>query len=42
MSFATKKLPAGLTLDSQSGVISDSLNKPGEFTFIAHAKNSIG
>jgi hypothetical protein len=42
VSFAAKNLPAGLKLDSQSGVISGSLAKAGEFTFTARAKNSAG
>ena len=42
MAFSVKKLPAGLKLDSQSGVISGSLAKAGEFTFTARAKNSAG
>ena len=40
--FAAKKLPAGLKLDSQSGVISGSLKQAGEYKFIALAKNSAG
>ena len=42
VSFASKKLPAGLKLDSQSGVISGSLKEAGEYKFIAVAKNSAG
>lgn len=42
VSFAAKNLPPGLKLDAQSGVISGKLAKPGEFTFTARAKNSVG
>jgi hypothetical protein len=42
MSFAVKKLPGGLKLDSQSGVISGSLKQAGEYKVIALAKNSAG
>jgi hypothetical protein len=42
VSFAAKKLPAGLKLDPPSGVISGSLKKAGEYKFIARAKNSAG
>ena len=42
LSFAAKKLPAGLKLNSQSGVISGSLKQAGEYKFIALAKNSAG
>jgi len=42
MSFAAKNLPAGLALDAQSGIITGSLAKPGEYSFSAIAKNSAG
>jgi len=42
ITFAAENLPAGLKLDSQSGVISGSLATPGEFSFSARAKNSAG
>jgi len=42
LAFSAKNLPAGLTLDSQSGLITGTLPKQGEFTFTATAKNSAG
>ena len=40
--FSVKKLPAGLVLDAQSGLITGTLMEKGEFTFTAAAKNSAG
>ena len=42
MTFSAKKLPRGLKLDAQTGIVSGSLNEPGEYTFSAFAKNSTG
>ena len=42
LEFSAKKLPAGLTLDSSTGIITGTLANKGEFTFIASAKNSAG
>jgi hypothetical protein len=42
MEFAAKHLPAGLTLDTKTGIITGTLAKPGEYTFTASAKNSAG
>jgi hypothetical protein len=40
--FSAKHLPDGLSLDAQSGIISGSLVKPGEYKFTVIAKNSAG
>jgi hypothetical protein len=42
MEFSVKKLPAGLTLDAKTGIITGTLKDKGEFTFTATAKNSAG
>ncbi|HEY5345267.1 MAG TPA: putative Ig domain-containing protein, partial [Verrucomicrobiae bacterium] len=42
MAFSVKNLPAGLKLDSQTGIITGMLANKGEFTFTASAKNSAG
>jgi hypothetical protein len=42
MEFAAKNLPAGLTLDAKTGIITGTLVDKGEFTFSASAKNSAG
>jgi alpha-galactosidase len=42
MNFASTKLPAGLALDSKTGIITGSLPKAGEYRFKATAKNSAG
>lgn len=42
ISFEAKQLPAGLTLDAQSGLISGSLKQAGEYRFVALAKNAAG
>jgi hypothetical protein len=42
MSFGTKNLPAGLSLDSKTGIIIGSLKSAGEYRFKAAAKNSAG
>jgi alpha-galactosidase len=40
--FFAKKLPAGLALDPQTGIIAGELKEKGTFTFTASAKNSAG
>ncbi len=42
LAFSAKKLPAGLTLDAKTGIITGTLAAKGEFTFTASAKNSAG
>jgi alpha-galactosidase len=42
IAFAVKKLPAGLTLDPQTGIITGELKEKGTFIFTASAKNSAG
>ena len=42
MEFAAKHLPAGLTLDAKTGIITGTLANKGEYTFTASAKNSAG
>ncbi len=42
LAFAVKKLPAGLTLDPQTGIITGVLKEKGTFTFAASAQNSAG
>jgi alpha-galactosidase len=42
IAFAVKKLPAGLTLDPQTGIITGELKEKGTFIFAASAKNSAG
>ena len=42
MEFNAKGLPAGLGLDSQTGILTGTLAKRGEFFFTASAKNSAG
>ena len=42
LEFSAKKLPAGLTLDATTGIITGTLPEKGEFTFTASAKNSSG
>ena len=42
MNFSAKQLPAGLTLDAQTGILTGTLAAKGEFTFTATAKNSAG
>jgi hypothetical protein len=42
MKFSVKQLPAGLTLDANTGIITGRLAEKGEFTFTASAKNSAG
>ena len=42
IAFSTKKLPAGLTLDPQTGIITGALKETGTFTFAVSAKNSTG
>jgi len=40
--FSAKKLPVGLTLDPNTGIITGVLEKKGKFTFTASVKNSAG
>jgi hypothetical protein len=42
LEFSARHLPAGLALDSKTGIVTGTLPKPGEFTFTATAKNSAG
>jgi len=42
MTFRADRLPRGLTLDSQTGRITGSLNKEGETMVTLHARNSVG
>jgi len=42
VTFSAKKLPAGLSLDPNTGIISGSLNRAGEYTVKVAAKNSAG
>jgi hypothetical protein len=42
MSFAADNLPAGLSLDSKTGIITGSLARAGDCKFKAAAKNSAG
>lgn len=42
MEFSARGLPAGLSLDAHSGIITGSLTKSGKFSFTATAKNSSG
>ncbi len=40
--YGAKHLPAGLKLDPQTGIISGSLKRAGEYKFTALAKNAMG
>ena len=42
ISFAARNLPAGLKLDPQTGIITGSLARPGEYQLTAMAKNAAG
>jgi alpha-galactosidase len=42
VTFSAKKLPAGLTLDSQTGIITGSLEKAGDYKVKVRAENSAG
>ena len=42
VTFAMQHLPAGLKLDKQSGIISGSVKRTGEYRCVALAKNSAG
>jgi len=42
MEFSADKLPAGLTLDAATGVITGTLPKKGEYKVTFHAKNTLG
>ena len=42
LTFSANKLPDGLKLDSQSGIITGSLTRPGEHRVTVYAKNAAG
>jgi alpha-galactosidase len=42
MEFSADGLPAGLSVDSQSGQISGSLTRPGEYAVMLRARNALG
>src|ERR1051325_3747585 len=42
MTFSVRSLPRGLALNPNTGIITGSLAKPGEYKFTATAKNSAG
>jgi hypothetical protein len=42
VTFYTKKLPDGLSLDSKAGIITGSLDRAGEYTLKVTAKNAAG
>jgi len=42
VTFSTKKLPDGLSLDSKTGIITGSINRAGEYTVKVAAKNAAG
>jgi alpha-galactosidase len=42
MTFRVDRLPRGLTLDPQTGRITGSLSKEGEYAVTLHAQNSLG
>ncbi len=42
ITFSVKKLPPGLALDSQTGIITGSLAKAGDYKLKVRAKNSAG
>jgi alpha-galactosidase len=42
LSFSAKKLPAGLKLDAQTGIITGAVARAGEYAFKVTAKNSAG
>ena len=42
MSFSARHLPAGLSLDPQTGILTGTLAKPGKFSLTVAAKNSAG
>jgi len=42
IAFSAKKLPAGLSLDPNTGIITGSLKRAGEYTVKVAAKNSAG
>jgi alpha-galactosidase len=42
LEFSAKKLPAGLTLDAKTGIISGSLKKAGEYVVTLHVKGPRG
>jgi hypothetical protein len=42
LSFAVRRMPKGLALDPETGIITGSLAAPGEYKFTATARNSAG
>jgi hypothetical protein len=42
LTFSVKKLPAGLSLDTKTGIITGTLAKTGEYIFKVFAKNGAG
>ena len=42
LSFSVRKMPKGLTLDPETGILTGSLAAPGEYKFTATARNSAG
>jgi hypothetical protein len=42
LEFSARGLPAGLSLDARSGIITGQLKQAGKFSFTATAKNSVG
>ena len=42
MTFSADNLPRGVKVDAKTGKISGSIDKPGEYTIILHAKNNAG
>src|SRR5262249_31146537 len=42
LSFSASDLPAGLALDAQTGLLTGSLDKASDYTFIVTAKNASG
>ncbi|WP_025865150.1 NPCBM/NEW2 domain-containing protein [Prolixibacter bellariivorans] len=42
MSFSVQNMPEGLELDTQTGIISGMLIKPGTYSMILQAKNELG
>ena len=42
LTFSAKRLPAGLSLDPKTGIITGSLARAGEFSFTARAENPEG
>jgi alpha-galactosidase len=42
MSYAVSKLPTGLTLDEQNGIVTGSIGQPGTYLLKVRAKNEFG